>query len=432
MKRALTNGYLIDGTGGAPLLDATILLEDDHIETVGIASKVSLPPDVQVIDLAGRSVLPGLIDLHTHCTFQYHFYSATYRSETSPYSDTLLALAAVPRLQEALLAGQTTLRDLGAIGRTAFELRQAIEEGFIQGPRLCVAGQLIVPTNGHLSAEPRLVAEADGEVAARAEVRHRIEAGADFIKLAINDTEWTQAELTAAVDEAHRWGRKAACHVLFPASTKMAIAAGVDSREHARFFDDEDVAAMIDRDIAWVAVASGVRDKLPMGEKFLERAGLPPALRQEIEATLDLSRKVVAAQPGNFERALAAGVKIGAGTDRTGAYGKDHFADLARELEVMHEMGLSPMQAIQSATGVAAEIIGWEDRVGTIAPGLLADILVVNGNPLEDLDALRDVALVIKGGEIIVSREFIGGSQSGHYTPTSHHDEHRSESTNRP
>jgi imidazolonepropionase-like amidohydrolase len=117
---------------------------------------------------------------------------------------------------------------------------------------------------------------------------------------------------------------------------------------------------------------------------------------------LEHSRKVIAAQREHFERALAAGVKIGAGTDRTGLYGPDPFADLAHELEVMHELGLSPMQAIQSATGVAAEIMGWEDRVGTIRPGLLADILVVEGNPLQDLGTLKNATMVIKGGQIAV------------------------------
>ena len=131
---------------------------------------------------------------------------------------------------------------------------------------------------------------------------------------------------------------------------------------------------------------------------------------REIEATLELSRDVIAAQRGNLKRALAAGVKIGAGTDRTGRYGKDPFADLAHELEVMHELGLSPMQAIQSATGVAAEIMGWQDRLGTIRPGLLADILVVDGDPLEDLGVLSKVALVIKGGEIFVNNLTKGGS----------------------
>ena len=402
MKKALVKCCLIDGTGAPPFINATIILEDDRIESVAPTADISLPADVQVIDLAGRSVLPGLIDLHTHCTYHYHFYSESARTGTLPHSDTLLALAAVPRLQDALYAGQTTVRDPGAIGNTIYELRQAIEGGFIPGPRLCVAGQLIEPTAGPHPGEPRMIVEADGETAIRTAVRRQIKAGADFIKLGINDYGWTQAELNAAVDEAHRRGFKVAIHVVSAETAKMAIAAGVDSLEHARFFDDEDAAHMAEKGIAWVAVASGIRDKLPMGEAYLKKPGLPPAFRREIEGTLERSRKVIAAQPEHFERALAAGVKIGAGTDRTGLYGPDPFADLAHELEVMHELGLSPMQAIQSATGVAAEIMGWEDQVGTIRPGLLADILVVEGNPLQDLGTLKNATMVIKGGQIAV------------------------------
>jgi imidazolonepropionase-like amidohydrolase len=410
MIRALQNALLIDGSGTPPVANASILLHGERIQAIVPSTEAALDPATEMIDLEGRSLLPGLIDLHTHCTVQYHFHSETVRTFAEPYSETLVALAAVARLEEALLAGQTTLRDTGSLGNTIFDLREAIQRGFIRGPRLCVSGRYIIPTGGLAATmEPRLVVEADGEANVRGAVRQRIKDGADFIKVAVNDTEWTQAELNAAVEEAHRWGLRVACHVVSAASTKMAVTAGADTLEHARFFDDDDIAAMADQDITIVSVASGPYDKVPLVEQYLLQSDLTSEFRQELEQKLALSRQALAVMPDNYRRALAAGVKIAAGTDRVSSLGKEPFAAVARELEVLCELGLTNSQALQSATGVAAAAMGWDDRVGFIAPGMLADILVVDGNPLDDISALHNVAMVIKGGEIVVGRELVAG-----------------------
>jgi imidazolonepropionase-like amidohydrolase len=401
MKLALTNGALFDGTTATLQPGMTVLIDGDRIVQVGPSDAVAVPSDAETVDTAGRTILPGMMDLHSHCTWQYHFENRVTRSFRSPRSDAFLALSAVPRLLEALLAGQTTMRDCGSIGETIYDLRDAIDAGIIDGPRLQVAGQVIEPTGGPHPTEPRAIIEADGVVAVRAAVRSQLNRGADFIKVAINASEWTAEELGAAVDEAHRRGRKVACHVVSPTATKMAISAGVDSLEHARHLDDEDASAMADLGIAWVAAVSGVRDKLPMGEKFLEHSLISPALRQEVEATLESSRPMIAAQEANIARALDAGVMIGAGTDRTGAYGKDPFADVVRELEVLVDLGVPPDQAIKSATSTAAQIMGIEDSAGTVSPGHIADVIVVDGNPLTDIGTLRKVVRVIKGGEVV-------------------------------
>jgi len=413
MKLALTNANLFDGIAATLQTEMTVLIEADQIVQVGPTSAVDVPSDAEVVDVAGRTILPGMIDLHSHCTLQYHFENPVTRSFRSPRSDAFLAVSAVPRLFEALSAGETTLRDCGSIGETIYDLRDAIAAGIIDGPRLRVAGQIIEPTGGPHPSEPRAIIEADGEAAIRAAVRQQLNRGADFIKVAINATEWTAGELGAAVDEAHRRGRKVACHVVSAAATKMAIAAGVDSLEHARYLDHEDVSAMADRGIAWVAAVSGVRDKLPIGEKFLEHNLLSPALRREVEETLEFSRPIIAVQEANIERALDAGVMIGAGTDRTGAYGEDPFADVVRELEVLVDLGMPADLAIKSATSTAARIMGIESTVGTVAMGHIADLFVVAGDPLTDVGVLRNVALVIKGGDVVRSDATLQAGERG-------------------
>ncbi len=404
MNTALVGGSLYDGDRSELQVGMTVVINGDRIVAVESAAETVFPDDAIEVDVTGQTILPGLIDLHSHCTWQYHFNGPGRRSFRSPHSDMHLALAAIPRLQQALSAGQTTMRDCGSIGDTAFELRSAIEVGYILGPRLHVAGQIVEPVNGPHPHEPRTICAANGEEAVRRAVWKQIDRGADFVKVAINDTEWTQGELRAAVEEAHQSDRKVACHVFRPSSTKLAISAGVDSLEHARFLDAEDVRAMADTGIAWVAAVSGIRDKLPLGEAFLRRPSLAPALRAEVRATLDASRPIVEAQRDTVERALDAGVMIGAGTDRTGAYGPDPFADLARELEVLVDLGMPTHDALSAATGTAAAISGEAD-VGVVAPGRLADLIVVDGNPLGDIRSVANVVSVIKGGVFVSSAE---------------------------
>lgn len=402
MTIALIGGSLYDGVRSELQSGMTVVIDGDRIVAVGSTAETAFPDDAIEVDVRGRTILPGLIDLHSHCTWQYHFDGAGNRSFRSPHSDMHLALAAIPRLQQALSAGQTTMRDCGSIGDTAFELRNAIEAGYVEGPRLHVAGQIVESVAGPHPHEPRSICAADGEEAVRKAVWKQIDRGADFIKVAINDTEWTQSELRAAVEEAHQSGRKVACHVFQASSTKLAISAGVDSLEHARFLDAEDVRAMADSGIAWVAAVSGIRDKFPLGEAFLRRPSLAPALRAEVRATLDASRPIVDAQRATVERALDAGVMIGAGTDRTGAYGPDPFADLARELEVLVDLGVPTHGALSAATGTAAAIVGEAD-IGVISPGRRADLVVVNGNPLVDIRSVAKVVSVIKGGVFVGS-----------------------------
>lgn len=403
MKLALINATLYDGVASASQPETTVLIEGERIVEVGPSATIVVPPDAETVDVAGRMILPGLIDLHNHCTWQHHFENPVTRTFRSPRSDVYLALAAVPKLEEALSAGLTTLRDCGSVGETIYDLRDAIGEGLIVGPQLHVAGQVIEPTGGPHPTEPRTIIEADGVDAVRAAVRRQLKRGADFIKVAINNAEWTEDELGAAVDEAHRRGVKVACHVVFAPSVKMAIAAGVDSLEHARSVDDEDARKMADLGISLVAVVSGMRDKLPIGEAYLEHTLLSPELRRNVEATLEHSRPLIEAQPALIESALNAGVMIGAGTDRTGAYGQDPFADIVRELEVLVDLGVPTDLAIKSATSTAASIMGVDQTVGTVVSGRLADLIVVDGNPLTDIGTLRNIVHVIKRGEVVVS-----------------------------
>jgi len=231
MKTALTNCRLIDGRGGPPVANATVIIDGNRIAYVGTKDSTPLPPDAHILDLAGRNVLPGMIDLHLHLTFYYKRSDVTVEGKLN-YNEPRIALVGAWHMGELLDAGITTVRDLGSCGHLVFDLKWALGEGFIRGPRIWAAGRLIVPTGGHGAANPGLSLEVDGPDAMRRAVREEVKAGADLIKLGYLQDEWDLDELRAAVDQAHRMGKKVACHVNYPPSIYNALDVGVDSIEH--------------------------------------------------------------------------------------------------------------------------------------------------------------------------------------------------------
>jgi len=411
-KIAVRCARLIDGTGAPPLADAVIVIEGERITAVGAA--LPLPPDVEVIDLGPAIVLPGLIDCHTHLTMQL---DADYWKNLATRSSIDRAILAPRHARATLEAGFTTVRDVGAADYVDVALKNAIERGDVSGPRMQAATLGVGSTGSHFD-ESRLSpflelhgfsGIADGEDEIRKLIRTQIKHGADVIKLAatagvlsnedsVGAPQYTLWELRAAVEEAHMWGRKVAAHAHGADGIRIAVEAGVDSIEHGSLLDDAGVAAMKQRGTTLVPT-------LYVGAYLLEnpaRLGLPPNQVAKAKLVGTQCRAAVA-------RAAKAGVKMAFGSD-AGVF--PHGLN-AREFKLLVQSGLTPMQAIRNATTHAAELLGWSDRVGRVAPGLYADLVAVAGDPLADITELERVQFVMKGGKVVKRAAIAPSAKAG-------------------
>jgi imidazolonepropionase-like amidohydrolase len=396
---AIRAARLIDGRGGPPLTNAVILIDSTRITAVG--SNLPIPSGTTVVDLGSATVLPGLIDCHTHITGgdPGDYYTALFRRSPIDY-----AVAAPTFARRTLEAGFTTVRDVGSAEFIDVALRRAIDSGLVVGPRMQVATLAIGSTGGHndvVGFSPyikfgQFSGVADGVDEIRKLVRFEVKNGADVIKLiasagvlseeqSAGAPQYSQEEMNAAVDEARQWGRKVAAHAHGAEAIKRAVRAGVASIEHGSLLDDEGIRLMKER--GTYLVADIYNDDYIMSE--YQRLGFPGAI-------LEKERQIGKAQRENFRRAVKAGVKVAFGTD-AGVY--PHGLN-ARQFAFMVHYGLTPMQAIQSATTSAADLLGWSDRVGSITPGRYADLVAVEGDPLADITLLERVNFVMKGGVV--------------------------------
>jgi imidazolonepropionase-like amidohydrolase len=396
---AVKVGRLIDGRGGPPLTNAIILIDSTRITAVGRG--LSIPAGTTVIDLGNATVLPGLIDCHTHITSgdPGDYYEAQFRRSPIDY-----AVAAPTFARRTLEAGFTTVRDVGSAEFIDVALRRAIDSGLVVGPRMQVATLAIGSTGGHndvVGFSPyikfgQFSGIADGVDEIRKLVRFEVKNGADVIKLiasagvlseeqSAGAPQYSQEEMNAVVDEATQWGRKVAAHAHGAEAIKRAVRAGVASIEHGSLLDDEGIRLMKER--GTYLVADIYNDDYILTE--YKRLNFP-------EKILEKERQVGKAQRENFRRAVKAGVKIAFGTD-AGVY--PHGLN-GRQFAFMVRYGLTPMQAIQAATTSAADLLGWSDRVGSITPGRYADLVAVNGDPLADITLLEHVNFVMKGGTV--------------------------------
>ena len=406
MKIALTNCRLIDGLGGAPLSDATVMIDGSRFAAVGSGATVPIPPDAQVLDVAGRTVLPGLIDLHLHLTWYYYRPDVVVGGMLT-YTDPRVALVGAWHMGQLLDAGITTVRDAGSRDHIVFDLQWAQSEGLIRGPRILASGRLIAPTGGHGSENLGLGLEFDGVAGARHAVREEIKAGADFIKLAALQDEWTVEELHAAVDQAHRMGRKVAIHVNYPPSITNALNAGVDSIEHGCLVTEAELEQMLAQGTFWVVTALIYKKQF---ESFKAQAADPNTPAQLAARARDQVRRhewIWDNLPQALLRAAEMGVKIGVGTDQL--YADIGIAALALDMALLVEIGLPPMLVLQGATSTAAECMGREGDLGTVEAGKLADLIVVDGDPLSDMAAMQQVKLVITEGRV-------AKNQVGHFS----------------
>jgi imidazolonepropionase-like amidohydrolase len=395
---AVKAAHMVDVRNGTLVDNAVVLISGDRITAAG--SKLAIPAGTQIIDLGNKTLLPGLIDAHTHITGA---------PEDSGYG---IIAKSVPRmtLQGAknalvtLRAGFTTIRDVGADNYTDIGLRDAINDGDVPGPRILASGPPLSITGGHCddtmhAPEYKITAlgVADGAEEAMKVTRRNIKFGADVIKicatggvLSFGDdprtSQYTLEELKAIISDAHRLGRKTAAHAHGGDGIKLSVLAGVDSIEHGSYIDDEGIKLMKEHKTYLVPT-------LYLGDWLIENAEaikLPKPLLEKAKVVLPTARV-------NIGKAIKAGVPIAFGTD---AAVYPHGLN-AREFGVLVKLGMTPAQAIRTATVNAADLLGWSDKVGSIEAGKYADLIAVDGEPLKDVKTLEQVQWVMKGGAVV-------------------------------
>ena len=401
---ALRCGRLIDGRTDDVLSGAVVLVEGERIKAVGAG--LTVPADATVVDLSRSTCLPGLIDNHTHILLQGDITASDYDEQLLKESIPYRAIRATVAARTALLNGFTALRDLETEGAmyADVDVKTAINRGIIPGPRMFVATRALAPTGTYpllgYSWELRMpegVQIVDGADNLRRAVREQVKHGADWIKYYsdrryyLKDgvlrswVNFTDEEAKAVVDEAHRLGRRVAAHAIGRDGIESALRAGVDSIEHGDGLDDPSIDLMVRRGVYWCPT-------IYVGAYVAE--GRAAAGAPIWKAMVDLERQA-------FGKALEKGVRISYGTD---AGGYAWTESQAKEFSYMVRYGMSPMQAIRSATSVAAALLDQQDNLGALEAGRLADLIAVAGDPLKDITELERVRFVMKGG-VVVKRE---------------------------
>ncbi len=406
-------GHLLAVRTGTMLSNQAILIAGDRIREVGPADAVAghAPRDIRVIELPSATVLPGLIDCHTHITADPgDYYKQLFRM--SPIDEAVRAHVFAKR---TLDAGFTTVRNVGAGEFIDVALRNAINEGVVEGPRMLVSTMPLSATGGHGDVNgmsPYLHFDgfsgiANGVHQIREKIRFEVKYGADLIKVlasagvlseeeSVGAPQYSQEELNALVEEAAMWGRKVAAHAHGAEAIKRAVKAGVASIEHGSLIDDEGIRLM--KEHGTYLVADIYNDDYIIAE--YTRLGYPQKI-------IEKERLVGRQQRENFKKAVQAGVKIAFGTD-AGVY--PHGWN-AKQFAHMVRWGTTPIQAIQAATVNAADLLGWSDRVGALEPGKYADVIAVQGDPLQDVTVLEHVGFVMKGGQV-VKDSLTGGAKA--------------------
>ncbi len=390
-------GHLLDVKTGKLLDSQTIVVVGETIQSIAPSAQVQAGPTDTVIGLGALTVLPGLLDVHTHLTMDTNF---------DPYHELTMtnakeAITGVVNARTTLLAGFTTVRNVGASGYTDVDLRDAINSGQIAGPHMLVSGPALSITGGHcdenlLPFQYHVVGDgvADGISAVQHQVRQNIKYGADLIKICATGgvlskgddpqaSQYTLEEMRAIVADAHRLGRKVAAHAHGAQGILWASEAGVDSIEHGSYINDEAIAEMKKNGTYLVPT-------LYLEDWMLEKGNLPPFYHQKMVDIIGVAK-------GNIKRAMQVGVKIALGTD---AAVYPHGLN-AHELDVyVNQLGMTPLAALQSATLNAADLMGLSAKNGSLEPGKWADIIAVDKNPLDDVRVLQNVKFVMKAGVV--------------------------------
>jgi imidazolonepropionase-like amidohydrolase len=412
---AVTGGRLIDGTGGSVLRSPVVLISGKRIQAIGEAGSLKIPDGAEVIDAAGCTLMPGMIDGHVHVAAYNVVSFSNYRVAMYEVSPQLQSFYTLFHAQLCFEMGFTTLRDMGrnnAWANFATELcavRDAINSGLVPGPRMLVSGRIMTTGSHHDMNLPRAAYRhpgytVDGPWAVRTAAREHIRTGVDIIKVCVTggasadeegDTRnLTQEELDAAADEAHGFHKPVAAHCWTALSHRMCVQAGVDTIEHMVFTDDDSTRMVQEAGI-------------PVSPTLLHRTDRAIEVRKRMGSPLNVLKKMREVQPRcyeSFKRMHQAGVKIFMGTD---IQYDPEMGSNAAELELYTMLGMSPMEAIQTTTRNAAEALRMQDDIGTLEPGKFADLIAVDGDPLHDIAVLQNrdnIRLVMKEGKPYVNK----------------------------
>ncbi len=399
---ALIPDRLIDGRSAFARTDAAVLVEGKRI--IALVDRSAIPADAIAIELPGTTLMPGMINAHEHPLM----YDSDYQNAHIQGSSARKALMGLAGVQQHLLAGWTSIRVVGDadVFYASQELRRVIDDGIFIGPRISGAGHYLSITGGggdvnFISPEQQVIADGlvvDGPEEIRKAIRREVKYGSDWIKLLVTgafqsvgdnprNVAFSPEELRVAVEEANRLGVPVAAHAHAAEGIKQAVRAGVRSIEHGTFIDAEAISLMA-KNGTFLVPTIYIGDYYAGGDQLLAQKKNDDYVKNDRANFLSA-----------VGRAHKAGVKITVGVD-LGGYGVDPSV-YAREFAVLHEAGMTPMEAIQAGTRVNAELLRWDDRLGTIEIGKFADIIAVVGNPLENLSALEDVSFVMIGGEVV-------------------------------
>jgi len=390
---ALVGGTVVAIDGGAPLDNATVLIEGERITQVGPAASVAIPSGAKILPMNGKWLIPGLMNMHVHLGLKLPGAAGdSLVNETD--TQEVLRMAGNARL--SLLSGVTTLRLVGEDHGTDFALRSAIDSGEVMGPRIKTAGEVIVPTGGHGSLE------ADGPYALAHVVREQIKNGADWIKIAISGgisdsrgsisaAPMTDEEMSVLIEVAHRNGIRVTAHNGSNEAARQALRFGIDGFEHGYHLNVDVLKEMKAKGV-WLVPTIVVTQ--PGALEFYRKIGSPPWYLERVKIT-------GADHWAMLQNAIRLGVNIALGTDQFPFEPNDGTTATIAEAELYVKAGMTPLQALQSGTTRAANMLGMEADVGRIAAGKYADIDALNADPVKDIHALRTLDFVMKGGEVI-------------------------------
>jgi len=397
-----TAAHMVDVESGKIVDQPLIGVREGRIVSLADRKSTQLPANAKLVDLGNKTLLPGLIDMHVHLDSLAEI--GGYNG--LQYTDSFWSMVAVKNAQDMLLAGFTTVRNIGSADRNDIGLKQAIDGGYASGPRIVPAGYALGATGGHCdstflppSLEKQQEGVADGEHGLRYEVRRQRKYGAEVIKVCATggvfsrntepgQQQLSENELRAIADEAHQWGLKVAAHAHGASGIKAAIRAGIDTIEHASLVDDEGIKLAVARkQPVWFSMDIFNTD-------YTQSEGKKNGV---LEDNLRKDREVAQIQRDNFRKAHKAGVRLVFASDA----GVMPHGQVGGQFKIMVQYGMSAMEAIQAATRNAAQALGREKDIGAIAIGRFADMIAVDGDPLANIRALEDVDVVIKGGTVV-------------------------------